>query len=194
MTTALPIEHHPLDPFLPRGARILMLGSFPPPRARWSMDFYYPNPQNDMWRVMGLAFFGDRDRFAAGKGFRKEAIEAFCNARGIALSDTAVSVVRLAGNASDDKLEIVARRDIPALLQVLPDCTAVVTTGQKATDTLFESFPGVVKPAVGAFSEVAAHGRTIRLWRMPSTSRAYPLPLARKAEAYVRLFSHEGLL
>lgn len=49
-------EAHPLEPFLPEGARLLMLGSFPPARSRWSMEFYYPNFQNDMWRVMGLVF------------------------------------------------------------------------------------------------------------------------------------------
>ena len=34
-------ERHPLQPFLPAGARILMLGSFPPKRERWSMELYY---------------------------------------------------------------------------------------------------------------------------------------------------------
>lgn len=37
------IEKHPLEPFLPPKAKLLMLGSFPPQRKRWSMDFYYPN-------------------------------------------------------------------------------------------------------------------------------------------------------
>jgi len=37
------IERHPLRPFLPPNARLLMLGSFPPPRKRWCMDFFYPN-------------------------------------------------------------------------------------------------------------------------------------------------------
>ena len=36
-------ELHPLEPFLPANARVLMLGSFPPKRIRWSMDFFYPN-------------------------------------------------------------------------------------------------------------------------------------------------------
>lgn len=31
------IEVHPLEPFLPENGRILFLGSFPPPRGRWSM-------------------------------------------------------------------------------------------------------------------------------------------------------------
>ena len=45
-------EQHPLKPFLPANARLLMLGSFPPQRKRWSMEFYYPNWNNDMWRIV----------------------------------------------------------------------------------------------------------------------------------------------
>ena len=59
MTTEL----HPLGFFLPENTRLLMLGSFPPPKARWSMDFYYPNIQNDMWRILGLIFYGNKDAF-----------------------------------------------------------------------------------------------------------------------------------
>lgn len=57
------IEQHPLQPFLPPGTRLLMLGSFPPSRRRWCMDFFYPNFINDMWRIFGLVFFGDKERF-----------------------------------------------------------------------------------------------------------------------------------
>ena len=57
------IETHPLEPFLPAKSKLLMLGSFPPQRKRWSMDFYYPNLNNDMWRIVGLLFFGDKDHF-----------------------------------------------------------------------------------------------------------------------------------
>lgn len=49
-------EKHPLQPFLPQNSKALFLGSFPPSRERWSMDFYYPNFQNDMWRIFGLVF------------------------------------------------------------------------------------------------------------------------------------------
>ena len=31
----MPIETHPFEPFLPQGARILFLGSFPPQEKRW---------------------------------------------------------------------------------------------------------------------------------------------------------------
>ena len=59
MNSLLNIEEHPLEPFLPANAVLLMLGSFPPQKKRWSMDFFYPNLQNDMWRIVGLIFFQD---------------------------------------------------------------------------------------------------------------------------------------
>ena len=57
------IEYHPLRPFLPERAKVLFLGSFPPQRKRWCMDFYYPNFINDHWRIEGQIFFGDKNHF-----------------------------------------------------------------------------------------------------------------------------------
>ena len=59
------IEHHPFEPFLPEGAKMLMLGTFPPAEKRWSMPFYYPNFTNDMWRIVGYCFFDDKQHFVA---------------------------------------------------------------------------------------------------------------------------------
>ena len=55
------IEYHPLYPFLPEDCKVLFLGSFPPQRKRWCMDFYYPNYINDHWRIAGIIFFGNTD-------------------------------------------------------------------------------------------------------------------------------------
>jgi G:T/U-mismatch repair DNA glycosylase len=191
----IPTERHPLQPFLPKEARVLMLGSFPPKRERWSMEFFYPNWINDMWRVMGLLFFGERRHFeiASEKRFDAERIAAFCRQQGIALYDTACEVRRLKDNASDKFLEVVTPTDIKALLTQLPDCQAIVTTGQKATETIAERFACAI-PAVGSSAQIVVGERTITFWRMPSTSRAYPLALDKKAEAYRLMFSSLNLL
>ena len=164
------IEKHPLKPFLPPKAKLLMLGSFPPQRKRWSMDFYYPNLNNDMWRIVGLLFFGDKDHFLndTRKAFCREQIIDFLNEKGIALFDTASSIRRLQDNASDKFLEVVQPTDIAALLRQLPECRAIVTT----------------EPKVGDYAEFVFEGRAMRLYRMPSSSRAYPLALDKKAAAY----------
>lgn len=183
------IENHPLEPFLPANARLLMLGSFPPQKKRWSMDFYYPNLNNDMWRIVGLLFFNNKDYFLneTRKAFCRERIISFLNDKGIALFDTASAIRRLQDNASDKFLEVVQPTDISRLLGQLPECKAIVTTGQKATDTLRAQFE-VEEPKVGDFSEFVFDGRPVRLYRMPSSSRAYPLALDKKAAAYRTMY------
>ncbi len=179
------IENHPLKPFLPPHAKLFMLGSFPPQKKRWSMDFFYPNLNNDMWRIVGLLFFDNKDHFLneSKKAFCREQIIDFLNKKGIALFDTASAIRRLQDNASDKFLEVVQSTDIAAMLRQLPECKAIVTTGQKATDTLRMQF-NVEEPKVGDFSEFVFENRPIRLYRMPSSSRAYPLALDKKAAAY----------
>ena len=188
-------ELHPLEPFLPGNARILMLGSFPPKRIRWSMEFFYPNLQNDMWRLVGYLAPGDKQHFLlpGGRRFDRGRIEAFCRERGIALYDTAVEVVRLKDNASDNFLQVVREVDLAALLARIPACRAIVTTGQKATDTL-RALTGCDSPAVGESVAVRYAGRDLRLWRMPSSSRAYPRPVEWKAEFYRRVFAENGII
>lgn len=183
------IENHPLIPFLPANAKLLILGSFPPQKKRWSMDFYYPNLNNDMWRIFGLIFFDNKDYFLneTRKAFCRERIIDFLNEKGIALFDTASSIRRLQDNASDKFLEVVQPTDVAALLRQIPQCKAIVTTGQKATDTLRQQFD-VEEPKVGDYSEFVFEGRAMRLYRMPSSSRAYPLALDKKAAAYRTMY------
>ena len=113
------IEKHPLEPFLPAKAKLLMLGSFPPQKKRWSMDFYYPNLNNDMWRIFGILFFDDKDYFLneTRKAFCRERIIDFLNEKGIALFDTASSIRRLQDNASDKFLGTESHRYSPPTIQ-----------------------------------------------------------------------------
>ena len=189
------IEIHPLEPFLPAKSKLLMLGSFPPQKKRWSMEFYYPNLNNDMWRIYGILFFNDKNHFLNStlKSFCREQIIDFLNEKGIALFDTASSIRRLQDNASDKFLEVVEPTDIRLLLKQLPQCRAVVTTGQKATDTLRQQMHAT-EPAVGSKSPFEFEDRQLFLYRMPSSSRAYPLKLEKKAEIYQLMFSELGLL
>ena len=172
-----------------------MLGSFPPQRKRWSMDFFYPNLQNDMWRIFGHIFFQDKEHFLYPnkKAFNKELIVDFLNEKGIALYDTATSVRRLQDNASDKFLEVVEPTDICLLLKQLPQCQAIVTTGQKATDTIREQIE-VDEPAIGKSSTFIIEDKSYQLYRMPSSSRAYPLALEKKSSVYQLMFNELGMI
>ena len=127
------------------------------------------------------------------KSFCREQIIDFLNEKGIALFDTASSIRRLQDNASDKFLEVVEATDVAALLRQLPECKAIVTTGQKATDTLRQQFE-IEEPKVGDYSEFVFEGRAMRLYRMPSSSRAYPLALDKKAAAYRIMFQDLQIL
>lgn len=188
-------EIHPLGFFLPENTKLLMLGSFPPPRQRWSMNFYYPNIQNDMWRILGLIFFDNKDYFLHDrKTFSEEKAKAFCLEKGIGIGDTAVEVIRLKANASDKFLEVVKPIEVETVLAQIPFCVAIVVTGQKAMDTLLSVLPGTVEPGVGSYAGFTCLEREMKLFRMPSSSRAYPRPLEEKAAVYRGMFETLGML
>jgi G:T/U-mismatch repair DNA glycosylase len=188
------VEYHPLQPFLPENAKVLFLGSFPPQRKRWRMDFYYPNFINDHWRIEGAVFFSDRHHFVdeAAKCFKLDAIVEFCQEKGIAFFDTSTAVRRLKNNAADKFLEVVVPTDIRALVARLPRLRAIVTTGEKATETICTTLHIVETPMVNAFVAIPnlcnKDGGEIVLYRLPSSSRAYPLAFVKKVEAYRAMF------
>lgn len=196
----VPTESHPLRPFLPAGAKLLMCGTFPPQRHRWSMNFYYPNFINDMWRIFGLIFFNDKDYFVdiPAKTFHVNELKVFLEKTGIALSDTGREIERTAGNASDKFLNIRKQIDLPAILAEIPECIAIATTGEKAAGVIAD-LTGTEIPKMGEFSECELTDSTgtvrhFQHWRMPSSSRAYPLPLVKKAAEYEKMVHSIGLL
>jgi G:T/U-mismatch repair DNA glycosylase len=192
----LPIEKHPFPPFYPDHAKWLFLGSFPAKPKHWSMDFFYPNFQNDMWRIFGLVFFNDKNYFVneTNKSFNKEAIIKFLTIQHIAMYDMAEEVIRHKDNASDKDLEIVKPLDIISVITTrLPDLQNIVTTGGKSIETLIQQLHQanieVDIPKIGTSVSFSLHNRTIRIYRMPSSSRAYPLRLEQKAIIYSKVAS-----
>lgn len=195
-TTDIQIESHPWPPFIPEGAKVLIMGTFPPGVHRWSMDFYYPNRTNDFWYMMGLIFMGDKFALydSGARRFDLDAIVALLTDRRIALNDTARCVRRLKGNASDKFLEIVEPVPLASLLDDMPACHTLATTGEKAASVV-AGLTDTPLPKMGQEVECADyHGRRLSIWRMPSTSRAYPMRLEQKADHYRELFRSAGIL
>lgn len=186
------IERHPWPPFIPQDAKILIMGTFPPGTHRWSMDFYYPNPTNDFWRIMGLLFLGDKEALydRQRRCFDLDRIVALMTDKKIALNDTAREVRRLKGNASDKYLDIITPVPLYDLLDSMPECRAVATTGEKAAGVVAD-ITGTALPRMG---EVVRSADGLDIWRMPSSSRAYPMAVEKKAEFYAGMFREEGIL
>ena len=194
------IERHPFTPFLPEGARIVMCGTFPPKPDKWSMDFFYPNFYNDMWRIFGLIFFNDKDHFfdVSNKTIDKAGIQKMLTENKIGIGETATEVIRTKDNASDKFLEIVTPVKLPDLLAKVPDCVAIVTTGEKAA-SIIATESGSLLPKMGEAIDcnVKLEDGSLRSfthWRMPSTSRAYPMKLDKKADYYADMLRKEGII
>lgn len=83
---------------------------------------------------------------------------------------------------------MVEQTDIKAMLRQLPECRTIVTAGQLAT-TLCAQQMGVEAPKVGTYVQIDFEGRVLRLYRMPSSSRAYPMAIEKKAAFYQEVFS-----
>ncbi len=194
------IENHPLEPFLPVGSRLLMCGTFPPKQNRWSMHFYYPNFINDMWRIFGIIYFGSKDALVdpVNKTFKVEEIKSLLTLHHIALSDTGKEVTRIKDNASDKWLQIDKPINLADTLAKIPDCIAVATTGEKAASVIAELTSTAI-PKVGSYFHCELRMpdgklRSFRHWRMPSSSRAYPMKLEEKAEYYRKMLESTELL
>lgn len=209
------IESHPWEPFIPEGAKVLIMGTFPPQQKRWSMDFYYPNRTNDFWKICGLLFLGNKDALlnSDGKTYDLEKIVRLMTDRRIALNDTVRKARRLKGNASDKFLEVIEPVPLFDLLSEMPGCCAVATTGEKAAGIVADLTSTAI-PKMGGMLKADLHipmnmektdsgcligknefeERSVEIWRMPSTSRAYPLALERKADYYAHLFRHLHIL
>lgn len=186
-------ETHPFKPYLPTNAKVLILGTFPPQPHRWAMEFYYPNRTNDFWRIIGLLIHGDKNYFydTSARTFRLQLILDTLDRCGIALHDTAREVKRLKDNASDKFLEIVTPVPLFDLLAEIPSCHTLATTGEKAAGVI-ANLTSTEPPGMGR----CIHDDINRLdiWRMPSTSRAYPLPLEQKAAYYATLLRSAGII
>ena len=199
MTAEHEIELRPFPPFLPPNATVLMMGSFPPAAEKRAMEFHYPNFQNDMWRVYGLVFFGDAMHFqrVGEKAFDAEKIKAFLTERGIGSCPGVRRAIRTHGNASDAYLKVVETVELPEILEKIPQCRRICTTGGKATEILFALLETDVKAKdvrMGATVSARCGERDLLVTRLPSTSRAYPMKLEKKAEAYRKFFVEAGFV
>ena len=203
------VETHPFAPVLPPNATVMMMGTFPPTADKWAMSFHYPNFYNDMWRIYGRVFFDDADYFRVGdeKRFDPERIRSFMFERGIASCPTVKQAIRETGNASDKNLTVVTRVDLDNILPQVPHVKTLFTTGGKATEVLMSllaapptksKYPktnqSMAYPYEWQNDNQTTAVNDLTLYRLPSTSRAYPLALDKKVAAYKAFFKEIGKL
>jgi TDG/mug DNA glycosylase family protein len=146
-------------PVVDAATRVLILGSLPG-EASLARQRYYAHPQNQFWRLIGSVLDVDlvplsyEDRLAA------------LLARGVGLWDTVRAATRR--GSLDGNIRAIERNALPALVDTLPALRAVGFNGGKSA----------------ALGMPQLEGRKIALVPLPSSSPAYTLPFAEKAERW----------
>lgn len=162
---------HPFDPFIPKGATKLIIGSIPPahfcgPNRNWSLmrdddvDFYYGSRENAFWDLIGKATRQEftKQKIPAAVQERKEALVRM----GVGITDIVAKCKRKNGSASDRHLEITERKPLRSLLDQHPAIHTILYTS---------SF---VKSQVGC--ELDQYHRSTdrpRVWRLPIGKKEY---------------------
>jgi hypoxanthine-DNA glycosylase len=149
-------------PVADAGARLLILGSLPGEMSL-RIGQYYGNPQNQFWRLMGVALGRELP----------EAYEARLMAlqsAGLALWDVVASAVR--PGSLDARIRDHQPNPLAEFVATLPRLQAV-------------AFNGKTSAAIGG--RALADASDLELIALPSSSPAYTLPFERKAAAWQQL-------
>lgn len=126
---------HPYEPFIPKGATKLIIGTMPPRRfcipggKLYENDvlFYYGSKDNNFWNIVSNVF-GAQISFDNSK----ESIDqrkALLEEHGIGITDIVNSCYHVDGHSTDDKLANETFKDVMSLLKNNPDIEQLIYTG-----------------------------------------------------------------
>lgn len=122
---------HPFSPVIDSESEILILGSFPSIISREN-DFYYGNPKNRFWKILGLIY--DIDFISLSNLEKKNKLKELH----IALYDVVYSCT--IENSSDSTIEDVIYSDIPSLIKNTK-INRIYCNGKKAYELLLKAYP-----------------------------------------------------
>jgi len=158
-----PIVKRSFAPVVRDDARLLILGSLPG-EASLSAGRYYAHPRNQFWQLTGALIAHDLPAMAY-----EARLAALTEAR-IALWDMVASGERK--GSLDGAIRVAALNDLTGLIGSLPHLQAIAFNGAKAA--------ALGRRALGK-------GLEVQCLTLPSSSPAYTMPLAAKAEAWLQL-------
>ena len=122
------IEIHPFGKFVPKGAKCIVLGSFPTLRKNWRFNSFYPGRSNFFWRMLS-EIYNHPFKHKEGEEAAKERV-ALLSAKHIAISDAIYSVQRkISTSSKDSDLIVVEKMNIVEILQENPSIGTVILTG-----------------------------------------------------------------
>lgn len=183
------ISYHPFDlVFAGETPIYLVVGTFPTTNKRMAFNFFYPNSNNNFWRVMDKVFPNSKVKMnlvvsAKDDEIMKEKNKVdrinFCKENKIAITDIIESCLRLDDNSKDEQLLVHRYNPIVNILKEHPTIEKVILTakssGSSAHHHLYQyltmkNFDFYFEKGEIPKGELSIDGRTISILSMPSTS------------------------
>lgn len=177
-------EIHPWKPFIPKKADKLLLGTFPThPDNRKNDGFFYPNPNNDFWRIIfktaGLDL-EDSQKMNSVE-FRKKVLTKL----GLGIADICQRIYRQQSSSNDNAVFPVEFTNIFLLLEKHPDITTIVVTSSSKKSSalvwlhqycsLNEKPFKIPKGTLPKKTLLNFNNKPITIEIVPSTSRQSPI-------------------
>jgi G:T/U-mismatch repair DNA glycosylase len=171
-------EIHPWNWYLPKGAKILIIGTFPPTIRNWSFNFFYPNKNNYFWKILAKIAGRELQYFSGPEAVkeRKELLQLLETG----VSDMGKIIYRKAGNSLDQNLEIIEYMDIIRLLQENPSLRKIIFTSSSGSSSAIYWFKDylnlrqidfkIPKGKRPLYTSVAFQGKNIEVVLLYSTS------------------------
>ncbi|GMO64890.1 MAG: hypothetical protein Nk1A_1720 [Endomicrobiia bacterium] len=123
------MEIHPFEPFVPQGARTLIVGTFPHLVQYHDFKFYYPNSTgNRFWVILEYVFNHKFQYWKRDLAVRER--ENLFNKKHIAITDMINKCIRRDGNSSDKNLCRIEFRDVYELLKNQSEIRKVILTSR----------------------------------------------------------------
>jgi len=124
-------KYQGFDPVIDENSKVLILGSFPSVKSR-EQGFYYGNPQNRFWKVLGLAIQKQVPESVTGR-------KSFLLENGVALWDMIESTDIEGSMDADINDKNSQPVDFNRVLSKFPNLKLIILNGKKAF-SVFEKF------------------------------------------------------
>jgi G:T/U-mismatch repair DNA glycosylase len=194
MKDSYSIEKHPAWEYEFPGIRVLLLGNFPPHKKRWDYEFFYPNKQNNFWKILAAI---------NGTPLKEMKGEAAVRERKAILKDLKVGVYNLAkvirrknDSARDTDIQILEYVDIFQVIRKHPKLRKIILAGFAASSSTTKTFlqlldqhniphdkPSMIK--AGTEFKIKIDKRIIACVILNSTSTAFPIKLEKLVEQFL---------
>lgn len=132
-------ETHPWPHYVPNDANKLILGTFPTAeKNRGAFDFYYPNPNNDFWKIIFEIAQESTSKFKINDLVteRKQILQKLR----IGIGDIGKEILRQKNNSKDEGLFPLVFTDIFAILEAHPTIQKIILTSSSGCNSALAWF------------------------------------------------------